>query len=101
MDATEPLYFENFDLATIVTPVKVDVLDQLLIQSGYNEKKRQYLVKGFRQGFSIGYKGQTEKIQRTAPNLKLRIGNEIVLWNKVMLEVQKEMFCGTICGTTL
>ena len=93
LDQEQILYFENFDLTTIVTPVKVDVLEKLLIQSNYCPHKTKFLVKGFTSGFSSGYKGDT-KVQRMVPNLKFRIGNELVLWNKVMKEVKEGRYAG-------
>ena len=49
--------FQNFDLTSIVTPVNVDVYEQLLIESSYPIEKRQYLVNGFWEGFSLQYQG--------------------------------------------
>ena len=43
--------------------------------------------------FSIGYEGD-EHVRRTAPNLKFRIGDERVLWNKVMKEVKEKCYAG-------
>ena len=86
-------YYENFDLKTIVTPVNVDRLHELLIKFSYNSEKTNFLVKGFSEGFSIGYAGPMN-IKRNAPNLKLRVGNEIELWNKVMKEVRLKRFAG-------
>ena len=39
------MYYENFDLENVVTPVNVDCLEKLLIQSGYDKKKAAFLVK--------------------------------------------------------
>ena len=93
--ATEPeiLMFENFDLTNVVTPVKPDVLEQLLINENYNPEETRYLVDGFRRGFDIGYKGKTD-VKMTAPNLKLRVGSEMELWNKVMKEVKLKRYAG-------
>ena len=66
------MYYENFGLENVVTPVNVDRLEKLLIQSGYDKKKAAFLVKGFRNRFSLGYQGK-EDVRRTAPNLKLRL----------------------------
>ena len=87
------MYFENFDLNNIVTPVKYWVLEKLLHQYNYDKDKTQYLVNGFREGFSIQYHGPTD-IQQTAPNLKFHIGDEVVLWNKVMKEVKLKRYAG-------
>ena len=84
---------ENLDFDNIITPVKVEVFGKLLKQSGYDSKGTEYLVRGFKEGFSLEYKGD-RKVIRSAPNLKLRIGSPVVLWNKVMLEVEKGRYAG-------
>ena len=80
--------FENFDLDTVVTPVNVQKYNSLLIDSGYDPEETQFLVQGFKFGFDIGYRCPIEGVRRYAPNLKLRVGNKTILWNKVMKEVQ-------------
>ena len=89
----EILYFENFDLDSVVTPVDVETYERLLIQSGYNRNKTIKLVNGFRNGFDIGYSGPTD-VKQTAANLPLTVGDEIDLWNKVMKEVKLKRFAG-------
>ena len=86
--------FENFDLDNIITPVKVKTLDDLLKATGYDNKKRKTLVKHFTEGFPLGYQGQRKNIKRNAPNLRLRVGDEIDLWNKVMKEVKLKRCAG-------
>ena len=86
------LHHENFNLSDVVTPVKADELERLLIAAGYEVGKTRFLVEGFKYGFSIGYKGPME-VQQRAPNLKFRgVGNKTILWNKVM----KEVVCGPV-----
>ena len=84
----------NYDLENIITPVKADILDQLLEDSGYDQRKRVFLVNGFKRGFSLQYQGKLNAIKRTAPNLKLRVGSKMELWNKVMAEVELGRFAG-------
>ena len=48
-------------------------------------------MNGFTDGFSIGYQGP-ENVQITAPNRG--VGNEVVLWNKVMKEVKLGRYAG-------
>ena len=91
--AEEILHFENFDLEKIVTAVKVEVLEQLLIESKYDQQEIEFLVEGFRNGFSLQYVGN-RKVIKTGSNLKLRVGSPIELWNKVMFEVQKGRYAG-------
>ena len=52
-----------------------------------------FLVSGFRNGFSIGYQGP-EKVKIKSPNLKLTVGSPIVLWNKIMKEVKEGRYAG-------
>ena len=81
------------DLEHIITPIRPDRLKDLLELSHYDEIKTQYLVQGFTKGFSLQYEGKLTG-RRLAPNLKLRVGNKIELWNKVMKEVQLGRFAG-------
>ena len=88
------LYFENYDLDTIVTPVDVDCFEHLLVEANYDKHKTRELISGFREGFDIGYRGP-ENVRINAPNLKFReIGNEKMLWNKVMKEVKVKRYAG-------
>ena len=87
------LQFSNMDLTNIITPVNADKFEQLLVESSYDSKETEYLVQGFRHGFSLEYEGD-RNIRQTAPNLKIRIGSPIQLWNKVMLEVEKGRYAG-------
>ena len=84
----------NWDLENIVTPVKYEQLYELLIQSKYNTAKTSYLVNGFKNGFDLEYQGKLHNCRRMAPNLKLRIGSKLELWNKVMKEVELDRFAG-------
>ena len=83
----------NYDLENVVTPVDVDRFEYLLKQTDYDKSETEYLVNGFRNGFSLEYYGK-RNVVRTAENLKLRVGNPIELWNKVMLEVGKGCYAG-------
>ena len=64
------------------------MLRDLLNDAGYGAEKTKYLYQGFKEGFSLQYVGNLTKVRREAPNLKLRIGSQTELWNKVMKEVQ-------------
>ena len=87
------LQYVNHDNRNIYTPVRVAELDRLLIQANYPHNKRLFLVNGFRFGFDLGYRGPTD-VKLTAPNLKFTIGNETILWNTIMKEVQLKRFAG-------
>ena len=86
------LVFSNYNITEIVTPVKVDKLQQLLQDSKYNKIETEFIINGFRYGFPIGYQGQKIDIQRRSPNLKFEVGDESVLCEKVMKEVEKGRF---------
>ena len=76
-----------------MTPIDHVRLNQLLIDSGYDKSKARFLVDGFKNGFSIGYNGEVN-VKQYAPNLKLTVGSEIDLWNKVMKEVKLKRYAG-------
>ena len=88
------MYFQNFDLESVVTPVNIERFEQLLYQSKYDQQKISYLMDGFKHGFSIGYEGPTD-VRLRSPNLKFRgVGNKTILWNKVMKEVSLKHYAG-------
>ena len=49
--------FENHNLADIVTPVNVEKFKMLLLESGYDQDKSNYLLKGFSRDFLSDMKG--------------------------------------------
>ena len=78
----------------MVTPVNHMLLGEMLRESQYPEDETKFLVEGFEHGFDIGYVGD-DKVKITAPNLKFRgVRNEVILWNKVMKEVQLGHYAG-------
>ena len=87
------LYYENLDITNIYTPVNPDQLEQLLVQTKYNQEETTFLVEGFRNGFDLGYRGP-ENIQQRSKNLKFSIGDKTELWNKVMKEVKEKRYAG-------
>ena len=90
----EILYFENFDLDSIKTPVDIETFNKLLTDSGYDKQETEFLVDGFKYGFSIGYEGPND-VKIRSPNLKFReVGDSITLWNKVMKEVKENRYAG-------
>ena len=86
-------HVQNLNLESIVTLVNVKMLDSILTESGYDETKKNFLLDGFKNGFSIGYEGN-RKIKHTANNLRLEIGDQIDLWNKVIKEVKLNRYAG-------
>ena len=47
----------NDNLTDIVTPIDVNLLEQLLNQSSYDPKEMKFFVSGFREGFDLQYRG--------------------------------------------
>ena len=80
-------WFENYDVTNIITPVKVDVYENMLRTCGYDKIKSKYLVQGFKKGFSLKFEGNNQ-VRRTAPNLPFSVGDKFQLWEKVMKEVK-------------
>ena len=93
-DDPEPLYFENYNLQDIVTPVDADAFEALLLETKYDAAETNFIIDGFRNGFDIGYAGPIDGLQHRVPNLKIRVGSEIILWNKVMKQVKLKRFAG-------
>ena len=70
----------------------VTVLNRLLKKTKYDPVKTEFLIRGFSEGFEIGYCGN-ENVKMTSPNLKLHVGTHVELWNKVMKEGQRIKVC--------
>ena len=89
--------FSNQDLVNIESPIKVDVLEELLNKFGYDAAKTQYLVNGFRNGFDIGYRGPLDR-KDTVNNIPIRdgVGSKIEMWNKVIKEVHLKRYAGPL-----
>ena len=78
----------------VKSPVDTEMLQYLLEESNYDRREIEFLVDGFKNGFSIGYQGKRD-IKLRSPNLKLdKIGTETDLWNKVMKEVKEKRYAG-------
>ena len=89
----EVLLFKNLDVTNLVTPVKADVLEKLLVDTNYPDEEREFVIDGFKNGFSLGYNGN-QNVKMTAPNLRFTVGNKRILWNKVMKEVKLRRYAG-------
>ena len=77
----------------MVTPVNAFRLRELLQQANYPENQTDFLFKGFNSGFFLGYNGRTD-VKLHAHNFRLCVGNQTILWNKVMKEVKLKRFAG-------
>ena len=89
----EILYFENFDLENIFTPVDPHQLAVELNRTKFDVQRTKKLVEGFTNGFDLGYRNSS-KVKMTSRNLRLVVGSTTELWNKVMKEVQAKRFAG-------
>lgn len=81
------------DLVNIITPIHVQRFEQLLTETKYCKQKTKFLVRGFTEGFRLGYEGPTN-VRISANNLKLRIGTKTDMWNKIMKEVNLNRISG-------
>ena len=89
----EILWHENFDIDHIFTHVNGVRFAELLRQAKYPESKVKFIEEGFSSGFSLNYEGPSD-VKMESSNLKLRIGNKVELWNKVMKEVGEKRYTG-------
>lgn len=93
VDPEQTLQLSNYAIADIVTPIDVDRLENLLLETNYDVEKIKFLTDGFRHGFSLGYSGP-KHVKRQSENLRFRIGNKFDLWHKIMLEVKDNRYAG-------
>ena len=63
------------------------------MDSGFNKEKTKFLIKGFTEGFDIGYRGPVFR-QHNSANIPLRLGTQEDLWNKLMKEVKMGRYAG-------
>ena len=85
--------FYNFDLMNLVTPINVDKLEQYLRETRYDAAESQFLLNGFRDGFDIGYRGPTNRRDRSQ-NIPIKVGSKLEIWEKIMKEVKLKRYAG-------
>ena len=86
----------NGDLTSIVTPVKIELLVQLLNKFQYDKVETEVMVSGFRHGFSLEYDGPMKQ-QDLSDNIPLReIGTKQDLWEKIMKGVRLQKVADSI-----
>ena len=87
--------YQNLDITNIITPIKVNKLKQLLVESNYDKKKTDYLIGGFEKGFDISYHGPINR-RDVSDNIPIWKGVRSLteLWNKVMKEVHHQCYAG-------
>ena len=83
----------NPDLENIVTPIRVEVLSNLLHASNYKQEETDFLIDGFSNGFDIGYDGPTIR-QSSSANIPLTLGSKEDLWEKITKEVKLQRVAG-------
>ena len=83
----------NYDLTNVVTPINVEKLKILLMDSKYNRTETEFLVQGFKNGFDLGYEGPIFR-QSKSNNLPFHISNRQILWSKLMKEVAQGRVAG-------
>ena len=83
----------NYDLDNICTPVDVNQLRQLLIETDYCQSETQFIVQGFTQGFSLCYQGPVQR-RDTAKNIPFMVGNKKEMWDKIIKEVRLGHYAG-------
>ena len=69
------------------------MLTRFLRKYHYPDADIQFLEKGFTEGFNIGCQGPLSR-KSEANNLLFNVGNETVLWNKLMKEVELKRVAG-------
>ena len=79
------------DWKAITTPIKTQELREELERSEYEPKKLEFLIKGFEDGFDLGYRGP-ENRQDLSKNIPFTVGNPTEMWNKIMKEVKERHF---------
>ena len=85
--------FVNKNWDDIVTPIKVHRLKYWLENTKYDLEKTQQIVRGYEQGFDIGYRGPTER-RDLAQNIPISVGSKTDMWNKIMKEVKLGHYAG-------
>ena len=85
--------YANYDLHSISSTINADKLEELLVQTNYNIDKTKHLVEGFRNGFSLGYRGPIRRMD-ISNNIPFMIGDEFDMWEKVMKEVELGRYAG-------
>ena len=70
-------------------------MEKILRDTNYDADKTEFLVRGFSEGFTLGYEGPLDmKLQ--SPNLRFQdgVGSELEMWNKIMKEVEAKRYAG-------
>ena len=71
----------------------MDKFKWILKESHYDDKETQFLLDGFTNDFDIGYCGKRAR-QSRSKNIPFTVGNNLVLWDKIMNEVKEGRYAG-------
>ena len=66
---------------------------ELLQESNYDKTESIFLIKGFTEGFDIGYQGPQIR-QSKSHNIPFSVGDKYVMWEKIMKEVEAGRYAG-------
>ena len=82
-----------YETEDIVTPIDVNVLQELLTEANYDIQKSSKLIQGFKSGFDLGYRGNMKR-RNMSCNLPFKVGDESEMWEKIMKEVKLNRYAG-------
>ena len=85
--------FNNTNLHDIVTTIKVGPYSRYLAASNFDPVKSAELVRGFKEGFDLGYRGP-QKRKNESSNIPIMVGTEEEMWSKLMKEVKSGRHAG-------
>ena len=68
--------------------MKIMTLRNFPNEVNYHKRETQYICRGFKEGFDLGYRGLTNR-QDQSSNLPFTVCNTTELWNKVIEEVKQ------------
>ena len=78
------------------TPVNLPELRRLLHESEYNSAETEFLLKGFSEGFELGYQGPIDR-KNYSHNIPFTVGNKVELWNKNYEGSTSQKICRSFC----
>ena len=87
---------ENFNLHDICTSIDVSAFADLLKKSQYDHSKTEFLIRGFKHGFDLEYKGPLDR-QDKSQNIPFHVtgvGDTWDMWEKINKEVKLGRFAG-------
>ena len=82
-----------YEINDIVTLIRIETFEQLLIQADYDREEILHLKDGFTNGFDLSYRGPLDRQDRSS-NLPLKIGLHQEIWDKLLKEVKLKRHAG-------